>query len=194
MKKNGSVAFKIDIMLVAQGPPFLSEEIEAQEGSGGDALPQVQPQDHPPSPTPPVPPGSVLLRGSQELPGGHAQHLHGERPGLRPAYRAPREPEAPVPAQASAGTNLLCWASFLTLCPLCPTQTGNGLWALILGPAVAGRTQGFTELSLGSHARDLGTSSYLLQASPVVVTGWLGQPIVVWEMFWNQPFNENKRN
>lgn len=40
MKKNGSVAFKIDIMLIAQGPPFLSEETEAQEGSGGDALPQ----------------------------------------------------------------------------------------------------------------------------------------------------------
>lgn len=97
-------------------------------------------------------------------------------------------------AQASAGTNLLCWASSLTLCPLCPTQPANGLWALIWGPAVASRIQRFTELRLGSHAKDLGTSSYLLHATPVVVTGWLGQPIVVWEMFWNQPFNENKRN
>lgn len=37
--------------------------------------------------------------------------------------------------------------------------------------------------------------SYLLHATPAVaVVAGLGLPIVVWEMFRNQPFNENKRN
>lgn len=198
MKKNSSVAFKIDIMLVAQNPPFLSEETDAQEGLGGDDLPQgsrVQPQDHPPIPSLPHAPWlSAAGRWSRAPSGTCPAQARRAGPGSGRPSGPPGSQRHLCQAQASAGTNLLCWASSLTLCPLCPTQPGNGLWALILGPAVAGRIQGFTELGVGSHARDLGTSSYLLHATPVVVTGWLGRPIVVWEMFWNQPFNENKRN
>lgn len=85
MKKNGSAAFKIDVMLVAQGPPFLSEETDAQEGLGGDDLSQgsrVQLESTLPSLLSPTPPGSVLLGGGQELLGEHVQHRPESRPWL----------------------------------------------------------------------------------------------------------------